>query len=67
MNTGFAQGFTNPTWVTLEGKPVRNRSAAEYSTRWIDKLTEMAEAPPGWRSQKEKDHVIGQLVEARAM
>ena len=67
LDTGFAQAFTNPTWVTVGGKPVRNRVAAEYSMKWIDKLTDMAEASPGWRSQKEKDHVFGQFAEARAM
>ena len=58
LDTGFAQGFTNPVWVTVGGQPVRNLEAAEYAIEWIDKLTAMAEAAPGWRSQWEKDHVF---------
>lgn len=67
LDTGYAQGFTNPVWVTVGGQPVRNLEAARYSIAWIDKLTEMAEAEPGWRSQREKDHVFGQFEEARAI
>jgi hypothetical protein len=65
LDTGYPQGFTNPTWVTVGGRPVRDRASAEYSLKWIDKLQQMAEAWPGWRSQKEKDHVFGQFEEAR--
>jgi hypothetical protein len=67
LDTAFAQGFTNPVWVTVGGHPVRNRAAAEYCLKWIDKLHAMAEAWPGWRSQKEKDHVYAQFNEARAV
>jgi TolB protein len=67
LDTTFAQGFTNPVWVTVGGRPVRNRAAAEYCLKWIDKLHAMAEAWPGWRSQKEKDHVYAQFNEARAV
>jgi hypothetical protein len=48
-------------------RPVRDRASAVYSLKWIDKLQQLAEAWPGWRSQKEKDHVYGQLDEARAV
>jgi len=67
LDTTFAQGFTNPVWVSVGGRPVRNRAAAEYCLKWIDKLQQMAEAWPGWRSQKEKDHIYGQFNEARAI
>ena len=67
LDTGFAQAFTNPVWVTVGDLPVRSRRSANYSIKWIDKLTELAEASPGWRSQAEKDHVFGQFREARAM
>ena len=67
LDTTFAQGFTNPIWVTVGGRPVRDRAAAEYCLKWIDKLHTMAEAWPGWRSQKEKDHVYAQFNEARAI
>ena len=61
----YPYAFTNPVWVTVGDQPVRSREAAEYSVRWIDKLREMAEAWPGWRSQKERDHVFAQFDEAK--
>ena len=65
LDTPYAQAFTNPVWVSVQGQPVRNRAAAEYSIRWIDKLREMAERWPGWRSEREKVHVFAQFDEAR--
>ncbi len=65
LDASYAQAFTNPVWVSVDGKPVRSRAAAEYSIRWIDKLRKMAEAWPGWRSEKEKEHVFAQFDEAR--
>jgi TolB protein len=65
LDTTFAQGFTNPVWVTVGDRPVRSAAAAGYCLRWIDKLQQMAEAWPAWRSQKEKDHVFAQFEEAR--
>ncbi len=65
LDASYAQAFTNPVWVHLDGKPVRSRAAAEYSIQWIDKLRTMAEAWPGWRSEKEKEHVFAQFDEAR--
>jgi hypothetical protein len=65
LDARFAQAFTNPVWVTVGGQPVRSRPAAEYSLKWVDSLQKMAEAWPGWRSQKEKDHVFAQFEEAR--
>jgi hypothetical protein len=65
LDASYAQAFTNPVWVQVEGKPVRNRAAAEYSIQWIDKLRKMAEAWPGWRSEREKEHVFAQFEEAR--
>ena len=50
---------------TSAANPFRSHEASEYSLRWIDKLQEMAEAWPGWRSQKEKDHVYAQFEQAR--
>jgi len=67
LDARYAQAFTNPVWVTVGGQPVRSREAAEYSVRWIDKLRGMAEEWPGWRSQKEQDHVYAQFAEARAV
>jgi TolB protein len=61
------QAQTNPVYVIVDGRPIRDRASAEYFVRWIDRLTEMATAHPGWRSEKEKAHVLGQFAEARAI
>jgi TolB protein len=65
LDTGFAQAFTTPVWVTVGNQPVRSLASAEYCIKWIDKLKELADAWPGWRSQKERDHVFAQFDEAR--
>ncbi|MEO5739746.1 MAG: CehA/McbA family metallohydrolase, partial [Vicinamibacterales bacterium] len=65
LDTGYPQAFTNPVWVIVGNQPIRDSSSADYSLRWIDKLQKLADAWPGWRSQKEKDHVYAQFEEAR--
>ncbi len=65
LDAGFAQAFTNPVWVHVGDQPVRSRAAAEYALRWIDKLQEMADAWPGWRSDPERAHVFEQFEQAR--
>jgi hypothetical protein len=67
FDTGYPQAFTNPVWIVAGDRPVRDRASAEYSLKWIDKLQQLADVWPGWRSQKEKDHVYAQLEEARAV
>ena len=56
---------TNPIFVTVGTQAIRSKASADYFVRWIDKLTTMASADPGWRSDKEKAHVLGQFREAR--
>ena len=65
LDVGYAQAFTNPVWVIAGERPVRNRAAAEYGIRWIDKLEALARAWPGWRSDAEVAHVMRQFDEAR--
>jgi TolB protein len=65
LDTPYAQAFTNPVWIVVDGQPIRHRAAAQYAIAWIDKLQEMAAAFPDWRSQREKDHVFAQFEEAR--
>jgi len=65
LDTAYPQGFTNPVWVTVANHAVRDRESAEYALRWIDRLQKLADAWPGWRSPKEKEHVYGQFEEAR--
>ena len=65
LDAAFAQAFTNPVWVLIGDQPVRDAESARYCLRWIDKLQEMADEWPGWRSEKEKQHVYRQFEEAR--
>lgn len=65
LDADYAQGFTNPVWVSVGDQPVRSKAAADYSVKWIDMLQAMADKWPGWRSDKEKAHVFAQFEEAR--
>jgi TolB protein len=67
LDSTYAQAFTNPVWVTVGDRPVRSAAAATYCLTWIDKLQQMADASPGWRSQKEKEHVFAQFDQARSV
>ena len=46
------QAVTNPVYVIAGGRPIRDRASAEYFVKWIDRLTAMATAHPGWRSDQ---------------
>ena len=48
----------------MDGAPIRNAASAEYGIRWIEKLTAMAEASPGWRSEQEWREVLYQFLQA---
>jgi len=67
LDVRYAQAFTNPIWITVGERPVRDAVAAEYGMRWIDKLRAMADEWPGWRSERERQHVFAQFDEARAI
>lgn len=65
LDSEYALGFTNPIWVTVGGKPVRNQASAQYGLQWIDKLQQLADASTAWRSDREKKHIFAQFDEAR--
>ena len=65
LDTSYPQAFTNPVWVTVAGRPIRSAEASDYALRWIDKLQNMADFWPGWRSEWEREHVFAQFDEAR--
>lgn len=65
MDVTYVQAFTNPVWFQVGDQPIRNPGAVDYALQWIDKLQELADAWPGWRSELEKEHVFGQFEEAR--
>ncbi|MDA1372421.1 MAG: CehA/McbA family metallohydrolase [Proteobacteria bacterium] len=65
MDVDYVQAFTNPVWFQVGNQAIRNPESASYALEWIDKLQELAEAWPGWRSDAEKAHVYGQFDAAR--
>ncbi len=67
LDCAYPQAFTNPVWALAGDEPVRSLAAAEYSIRWVDRLREMAEEWPYWRSEAEQAHVYAQFDEARAI
>ena len=56
---------TSPIYVYVGDRPIRSAEDARYFITWIDAISRMAAAHPGWRSEKEKAHVLGQFREAR--
>ena len=56
---------TAAVYVLAGDEPIRSREDSEYFVRWIDAITRQAEEHRGWRSDKEKAHVLGQFAEAR--
>ena len=67
LDARYAQAFTNPVWFTVGGAPIRDADSADYSLAWIERLTEMAEEWPGWRSEEERGSVFDQFREAAAV
>lgn len=65
MDVEYTQAFTNPIWFQVGDQAIRNPESASYALQWIDKLQDLAEAWPGWRSEEEKAHVYGQFDAAR--
>jgi len=63
----FAQAFTNPIWLTVADKPVRNRAAAEYALRWIETFRLMAEVWPKPSTDTAKARLAEQIRQARAV
>jgi hypothetical protein len=65
IDDSFVVGETGPTYVLCGDQRIRSRADAEYFVEWIDDISEQAKAHPGWRSEKEKEHVLSQFGEAR--
>lgn len=65
MDVDYTQAFTNPIWFQVGEQSISNPESASYALQWIDKLQDLAEAWPGWRSEEEKAHVYGQFDAAR--
>ncbi len=56
---------TGPVYVYCGDQPIRSREDADYFIRWIDDITDQANRHAGWRSEREREHVLTQFREAR--
>ncbi len=65
VDDNFPVAETGAIYVNCGGRPVRSRVDAEYFIRWIDDITRQAEQHPGWRSERERRHVLEQFAAAR--
>ncbi len=65
FDVAYTQAFTNPIWFQVGDEPINNPEAAAYGIAWIDKLQDLADAWPGWRSEQERAHVFAQFEDAR--
>jgi len=65
LDATYLLAATNTVRVYVGDQKIRDRAAAEYFIRWIDKLREQTEKWPWWASQSEKEHVLAQYEEAR--
>jgi hypothetical protein len=67
LDAEFPQATTNAIRVYTGDRKIRNAESARYFIRWIEKLRTSALEWPGWRSENEKNHVLAQFDEAKAV
>jgi TolB protein len=67
LDAEFPQATTNAIRVYTGDRKIRSADSARYFIQWIEKLHASAIEWPWWRSQKEKDHVLAQFAEAKAV
>jgi TolB protein len=63
----YAYATTSPVYVTIGGKRAYSKEDANYFKAWIDRTIEITDAYPDWNSVEEKQKVMNQLREARAV
>jgi len=51
--------------VYIGSQAIRSKGDAEYFIAWIDDITKQAQAHAGWRSERERSHVLDQFQQAR--
>jgi len=65
IDDSYVVGETSPVYVYKGSQAIRSKADAEYFLKWIDDITRQAQEHPGWRSDREKRHVLGQFQQAR--
>jgi Tol biopolymer transport system component len=63
----YPQAVANPIRVYVGDQKIRSRESAEYFLAWLDKLWKMTDAAGSWRSPKERERVLAQFEQARAV
>jgi Tol biopolymer transport system component len=58
---------TSPIYVRVGSDPVRSPDAAAFFVRWIGRLEAVARASTAWNTPAERDTVLRNLAEARAV
>ena len=58
---------TGPIYVYCGDGQIRSQDDAEYFVRWIDDIAQQARSHVGWRSESERESVLAQFAEARAI
>ncbi len=65
VDDAYPVAETSPVYVYCGEQPIRSREDAEYFIRGIDDITKQANEHTGWRSERERAHVLAQFAEAR--
>jgi len=63
----YPYATTSPIYITVGGAPASSREDAEYFLAWVERLIANAQANTAWNSEAEKEIVLKQLQEARAV
>ncbi len=67
IDDSYVVAETSPVYMNCGDRLVRSREDAEYFIRWIDDITRQANQHPGWRTERERQHVLGQFKQARTV
>jgi len=65
IDDSYIVAETSPVYVYTGSRKIRSKEDAEYFIEWIDGITQQAQAHPGWRSERERSHVLEQFQQAR--
>ena len=63
----YPYATTSPIYITVGGAPARSREDAAYFLAWVKRLIANAQGNTNWNSPAEKEIVLKQLQEARAV
>jgi TolB protein len=58
---------TSPVYVSVGGAPIRSPGDARFFARWVQRLEDEAARHPGWNDAAERDRILADLRQARAV